>query len=138
MGEESWRRNPGGGILGEESWRRNPGGGILEEEPRRILREESWGRNPGGGTLGEESWGRNPGGGILEEEYWRRNQGGSRGHFGRLWGALGSLWGHQGRSKEPKADFEVNVVKTYVFYHRKVDRPTVSPARDESDLHETL
>ena len=97
------------------------------------MREESWGRNPGGGTLGEESWGRNPGGGILEEEPRR-----SRRHFGKLWGALGELWGHQGRSKEPKADFEVNVVKTYVFYHRKVDRPTVSPARDESDLHETL
>ena len=48
----------------------------------------------------------------------------SRRHFGRLWGALGELWGHQGRSKEPKADFEVNLVKTYVFYHQKRrDRP---------------
>ena len=31
LGEESWRRNPGGGILEEESRRRNPGGGILKE-----------------------------------------------------------------------------------------------------------
>ena len=42
----------------EESWKRNPGRGILEEEP--------WTKNPGGGSLGEESWGRNPGRGILE------------------------------------------------------------------------
>ena len=93
----------------------NLGGGILEEE--------SWGKNLGGGILEEEPWGRNPGGGILEEESWRRNTGGGtnevRRHFGRLWEALGELWGHQGRSKEPKADFEVNLVKTYVFYHQK-------------------
>ena len=91
----------GGGILEEESWAKNLGGGILEEEP--------WGRNPGGGILEEESWRRNTGGGTNEV----------RRHFGRLWEALGELWGHQGRSKEPKADFEVNLVKTYVFYHQK-------------------
>ena len=36
MGEKSWKRNNGGGIMEgmmeEESWRRNHGGGIMEVE----------------------------------------------------------------------------------------------------------
>ena len=38
MGEKSWKRNHGGGIMEEESWRRNHGGGIMKEE----MEEESW------------------------------------------------------------------------------------------------
>ena len=66
--EESWKRNPGGGILEEESWKRNTRTGILEEE--------SWRRNPQGEILEVESWKRNPQEGFLEEESQRRNPGG--------------------------------------------------------------
>ena len=51
MEEESWRRNPKGGILEKQSWR-NPGRRILKEGPRvRILEEESWRSNFGKGIL---------------------------------------------------------------------------------------
>ena len=59
--KESWKKNPGRGILEEESLRMNPRGGILEKE--------SW-RNPGGGILKDGPRGR-----ILEEASWRGNIG---------------------------------------------------------------
>ena len=82
MGEESWRRKHGEGIMEEESWRRNQGGGIM-----------------GGGIGEEESGRRNHGGGIMEEtserllrgickasgdtqETPRKHPGGTQGHPG--------------------------------------------------------
>ena len=58
--KESWKKNPGRGILEDDPWNRNHG----EEKP--------WRRGPGGGNpegiLKEESSRGNPRGGILEEE----------------------------------------------------------------------
>ena len=69
-------------IHGEQSYKRNLGGGILVEEClRRILKEKSWRRSPGGGIMEEESYSRSPGeefssgnpeGGTLEES-WKDN-----------------------------------------------------------------
>ena len=47
--------------LRKESWKKNPGRGILEDDP--------WNRNHGE----EKPWRRGPGGGILEEASWKRN-----------------------------------------------------------------
>ena len=52
--EESWGiilEGDSWNLLEEDSWKRNPRGGILEEE---------WKRNARGGILEEESWRRNP------------------------------------------------------------------------------
>ena len=75
MGEDSWGRNHGEGIIGEASWRRYHGEGIMGEE--------SWRRHLGG-ILGDWGvWmasGRHLGGGlggwgILEarEASWRQS-----------------------------------------------------------------
>ena len=78
MGEESWERKHGRGIMGEESWERNHDrgnheGALLGEEswernheswkrimghPREIENEQCLGgeRNPWIEVMGEESW----------------------------------------------------------------------------------
>ena len=96
MGEGSWSRNHGGGVMeekpwlqshGDNPWRRNHGGEILEESPwTEIMEEESWLRRRGGEIMDETSWmasgsrgtqeaPRRPPGSI--SEIFRRHPGGS-------------------------------------------------------------
>ena len=160
MEEESWRRNPQGGMIEQESQRsnagerilkkssrkRNPGGGTLEEKswmrnPKGgILDVGSWGRNPGTGILREDSLGRNPRGENLEEESWKQEP--------RR--ALGPPPDSPGRtSRDPLEPPRISLQlpgplsglrgkvcrKPYVFL-RKVARPSFSPARERGDTHQ--
>ena len=58
MEEETWRSNPGGGIMEEESWRRKHGG-VIMEEPGAATRS-SHQEQPGAARSTQETPRRHP------------------------------------------------------------------------------
>ena len=90
---ESWRRNPGRGILEEESWRWKP--------ERRILAKESWKRIPWSESP------ENPGGRIREEGTRRGSEATSR-HPWR------DIQGPSGPTKDP-----LGATRTTIWAERK-------------------